>query len=514
MSNLRISNTLLILLLAVTSLFSQKKGTGFVFDLPSLRGTPYKAKLTMKSYKSMPASASLEKYCPTPGDQGQFSTCVAFATGYHMRTIMWARQNGITDRNEIDNRIFSPTYIYEQIKDEGDYDCLAGSNPINAFELLKSLGIPTLSTLPYNCGGEVNVEAMLEGMDFRISDYQILFYPEEPDNQVKINSVKKALSEGYPVMLGSMVPESFYTTGPLWVPQPTDGGPSGQHGLHAMCIVGYDDDKHEGSFRILNSWGTGWADNGFYWVKYEDFANWALVALQAYQPSVQSEPESEPVVNNEPEPPLDQWPTPEPLPTPDPEDVVLKGSVEFMQNTGTLMPAYRVLTRNLIVEDEDADDKPVYQEDLVAYRMDRAYPSGTKFRFFITTNTESYIYAFATDLSGKVNKILPFDDNMSPHIGSNSTVAFPSETKIVKMDTNPGTDYMLILYSPEPLDATQMLYQMNKASGGLSAKIYAALGNKLMLPSDVNYNLNEIGFEVNGAKTGTVVPLMVEITHQ
>jgi hypothetical protein len=36
---------------------------------------------------------------------------------------------------------------------------------------------------------------MFEGMDFRISDYQILFYPEEPENQVKINSVKKALSE-------------------------------------------------------------------------------------------------------------------------------------------------------------------------------------------------------------------------------------------------------------------------------------------------------------------------------
>ncbi len=103
---------------------------------------------------------------------------------------------------------------------------------------------------------------------------------------------------------------------------------------------------------------------------------------------------------------------------------------------------------------------------------------------------------------------------MSPHIGPSSTVAFPSETKIVKMDANPGTDYMLILYSPAPLDAKQMLLQMNNTSGGLSAKIHSALGNKLMLPNDVKYSLNEIGFEVNGAKMGTVVPLMVEITHQ
>ena len=521
----RISATIFMLLVATTALFSQPKGTGFIFDKPSLRGIPYKPKLTLKSYKSMPVSASLEKYCPTPGDQGQFGTCVAFATGYHLRTILWAKQHSVTDQSMIDQAVFSPSYIYEQIKDEGDDDCLGGSNPVNAFELMKTMGVSSIQTTPYNCGGEVGFDAMLEGMDFRISDYQILFYPDEPDNQVKINSVKKALSEGYPVMLGFTVPESFYTSSQLWEPQPTDGGPSGQHGQHAMCMVGYDDNKYGGAFRILNSWGTGWADGGFFWVKYDDFANWALVALQAYPPAM--EPDPEPVVNNEPEPEPEPAPTPtptptptpaptpEPLPTPEPEDVVLMGSVEFTQNTGSPMPASRILTRNLVVEEENGGgSEPGYKEDLVAYRMDNAYPSGTKFRFFITTNTESYIYAFATDLTGKVNKILPFDDNMSPHIGPNSTVAFPSETKVVKMDANAGTDYMLILYSPEPLDARQMLLQMNNTAGGPSAKIHAALGNKLMLPSDVKYSLNSIGFEVNGAKTGTVVPLMVEITHE
>jgi Papain family cysteine protease/Domain of unknown function (DUF4384) len=515
MSNQRISKTVLLLLLAATSLFSQKKGTGFVFDLPSLRGTPYKAKLTMQSYQSMPTAASLEKYCPTPGDQGQYGTCVAFAAGYHLRTILWAKQYKVSDRSMIDQAVFSPTYIYEQIKDEGDNECMAGSNPVNAFELMKTMGVSSIQTVPYTCGGEVGFDAMLEGMDFRISDYQILFYPEEPENQVKINSVKKALSEGYPVLLGFTVPESFYKSGPLWEPQSTDGGPSGQHGLHAMCIVGFDDNKHGGAFRIMNSWGSDWADGGFFWVKYDDFAQWALVALQAYPPAVVEE--EEPVVDNDPPAPTPtptpNPPKPEPLPTPEPADVVLSGNVEFVTNTGAPMPAGRVLTRNLVVEDEDEGQEP-YKEDLVAYRMENAYPSGTKFRFFITTNTESYIYAFATDLTGKVNKILPFDDNMSPHIGPNSTVAFPSEKKVVKMDANPGTDYMLILYSPAPLDANQMLLQMNNTAGGLSSKIYAALGNKLMLPSDVKYSLSAVGFEVNGGKTGTVVPLMVEITHQ
>lgn len=131
----------------------------------------------------------------------------------------------------------------------------------------------------------------------------------------------------------------------------------------------------------------------------------------------------------------------------------------------------------------------------------------------ISTNTECYIYAFATDLSGKVNKILPFADNMSPHIGSNSTVAFPSETKVVKMDQNPGTDYLLILYSQQRLNADEILTTMNGLQGGLTQKIRKALGDKLILPADINYHSNDIGFDLKANYKGTVVPLMAEITH-
>lgn len=487
-----------------------KKGTGLVVDMPSLRGTPYKAKLTLKSYKSVPAAASLEKYTPVPGDQGQYSTCVAFATAYHLRTILWAKQNNITDKSKLNEHIFSPTFVYEQIKDDGDNDCQGGSNPIMAFELLKNLGVSTLRTMPYNCGGSVGTDAMLEGFDFRISDYQVLFLPEGYDNDTKINTTKKSLAEGYPVMLGFVVPESFYTAETLWEPQSTDDGPSGAHGRHAMCVVGYDDNKYDGAFRVMNSWGSSWGDGGFVWIKYKDYADYSILGLQAY-PAVQEEPAPEP--DPAPSPAPEPKPVPKPLPTPEPKDVVLKGKVEFTLNTGETMTANRILTRNLIVEEENGGNQTNLKEDLVAYRMDNAYTSGTKFRFFITTNTESYIYAFATDKTGVINKILPFDDLMSPHIGPNSTVAFPSETKIVKMDSNPGTDYLLILYAPEPLNTQLLLAAMNNTPGGLSAKVSAALGDKLMLPSDVRYQLNEIGFEVNGAKTGTVVPLMVEITH-
>ena len=62
--------------------------------------------------------------------------------------------------------------------------------------------------------------------------------------------------------------------------------------------------------------------------------------------------------------------------------------------------------------------------------MQNSYHSGDKFRFYINIDKEAYIYAFATDLSGKVNRILPYDDMISTHVGANSVVAFPSDTKL------------------------------------------------------------------------------------
>lgn len=486
---------LVLTMFCIGQVSAQPRPTGMVFDPPSLRTIPYKAKLTTDSYTAMPASASLEKYCPTPGDQGRYGTCVAFATAYHMRTILHTKlqseiAGGSMAKINPNTAIFSPTFVYEQIKEKEDTDCQYGTNPVDAFILMKKSGVARLSTLPYSCGASIKSDAKQEGMNFRITDYQILYSFNETDDNLKINATKKALSEGYPCMLGFEVAESFYSPkGDVWKEASTDAGGTGKHSQHAMCIVGYDDKKYGGAFRVLNSWGTSWGDKGFIWIPYKDFAKYSLIVIQAYGPSA-----------------------PKPGPGKPDENLInvsLKGRVSFETNTGENMTAVKVPGSSLVTENKTANK----QEELVAYKMEKAYTSGTRFRFKITTSTECFIYAFATDLSGKVNKILPFADNMSPHIGSNSTVAFPSETKVVKMDQNPGTDYLLILYSQERLDAEEILTTMNGLQGGLTQKIRAALGNKLILPADINYHSNDIGFDLKTGHKGTAVPLMVEIKH-
>ena len=38
-----------------------------------------------------------------------------------------------------------------------------------------------------------------------------------------------------------------------------------------MTIVGYDDEKQ--AFKIMNSWGKGWGEEGYMWLNYEGFKN-------------------------------------------------------------------------------------------------------------------------------------------------------------------------------------------------------------------------------------------------
>jgi hypothetical protein len=131
----------------------------------------------------------------------------------------------------------------------------------------------------------------------------------------------------------------------------------------------------------------------------------------------------------------------------------------------------------------------------------------------VTTNSRAYLYAFASDLTGKITKILPFDDNMSPMIGRDSTIAFPSERKVVRMDDQPGTDYLLMLYSDEPLGIDSLIESINSYEGTLSVKISRALGQRMIDQKFIQYDDDGIGFAVQENTTGHVVPLMVEIVH-
>ncbi|CAN5393780.1 hypothetical protein BH11BAC3_BH11BAC3_02890 [soil metagenome] len=524
----KLTCVLIVLFFYIAS--SAQYSTGANFNPVTIEATPQKVQLSYRSFAALPASYSLEPFCPTPGNQGNHGTCTAFANGYAVATILYAKTHNITDKAIINKYAFSPSFLYEQIKGKDDKDCQNGSDPIQALVTIIQGGDALLKTVPYQCGSTITQTAKDEAINYKAKDATILYiakgiiaedkYYHEPAEF--INSVKKALSEGCPVSGGFHIPQSFFKiSSAIWTSDPTEVQKDWKHNGHAMAIVGYDDNKAGGAFRIINSWGSTWADGGFVWMKYADFTRYCVMAMQVF-----ADPNTlPPVENSQPKPSPNPAPTPQPTPTPKPQDqtFTLSGDVEFRLNTGDNMPIIKTSTRNLTVE----DDEPAAKEDLVAYKMAETYSSGTKFRFYMNVDKEAYVYAFASDLTGKVNLILPFTDNISTLVGSNSTIAFPSDTKVIKMDENKGRDYLLILYSATKLDAKAMAEKMNSMKGALSDKIKILLGNKLIDKSKVEYAKDKVGFSTKKLSTrnltvtdddipttGTVVPLMVEIKHQ
>lgn len=531
---------ILFFLMCTTPLLAQQHSTGAVFNAATIAATPQKVNLSFRSFRGLPESVSLEQYCPTPADQGNHGTCVAFANAYAVATILYAKTHQITDKALINKYAFSPTYLYEQIKAATDADCQAGADPISAIIAMIKGGDALFKTVPYHCGVNITEQAKTEAVNYKVQDAAILFAAKgmmTDDKYVKsdedmVSSVKKALAEGSPVSAGWHIPESFFRIkSAVWYPDANEAAKDWKHNGHAMAIVGYDDHISGGAFRIMNSWGTAWADKGFVWIRYVDFPNWCKLALQVFgdpnslAPNDVPKPEPVPIPQPTPQPEPKPVPQPTPKPIPETPTFALSGSMEFKLNTGDDMPVTKISTRNLTVEDDTKDAK----EDLVAYTMMNTYTSGTKFRFFMNVDNPAYVYAFATDLTGKVNRILPFDDMVSTHVGAGSTIAFPSDTKVIQLDEQKGVDYLLILYSAQKLDATDITDKMNAMKGGLSHKIKTVLGNKLIDKSNIQYAGDKVGFsskklstrnlkvtDDDPAKptTGSVVPLMVEIKHQ
>ena len=103
------------------------RGTGEIIDLVALAKAPQKINISERSFANLPTKFSLEQYMPTPGDQEQYGTCVAWAVGYGVSTILYAKTHGLTDKRIINKYASSPTFLYKLVKLPTDNDCQGGA---------------------------------------------------------------------------------------------------------------------------------------------------------------------------------------------------------------------------------------------------------------------------------------------------------------------------------------------------------------------------------------------------
>lgn len=348
-----------------------------------------KAPLATRSFANLPAQVSYEQYCPSVGDQGKQETSVAFATAYYLRTIMEGKEQQVTKKAELDQARFSPTFVYDKIRDTKDVTCQGGGTIEEALNVLKTDGVPRLKSLGYPlCNQAIPPAVQKEAAHFRIGDFQQLFTDQTPAEE-KVMAVRKALADGNPVVVGIGAPLSFEEARAVWEPAPNEKVGDALYN-QAICVIGYDDKQHGGAFRIVNSWNIGWGERGFCWIPYSYFGKFTLNAFQVYGAAAGDPISNAITVTNKEKKETDDN---------------RRGSAELKLNNGTSMDVTRQASRDLkVVSDESTPT------DIRPYRIIQAYESGTRFKFFLNNSENAYVYALTTHKNGELVKLFPSDE--------------------------------------------------------------------------------------------------------
>lgn len=231
---------------------------------------------TMISHRGLASSADLSSDMPPVMNQGQQNSCVAFSVAYYTRSYLEKKKRGWNYDAPVaggqGERVFSPAFVYNQInggKDNGSYFN-------QALDLVTARGAAPWKAMPYSPSDyrtQPSRQALDAAVAYRSDSYRRLPF----DN---LDAIKSELAEGRPVIFGIAIDDKFYNLKKEVYDQ--TGGQT--YGGHAMTLVGYDDSKRsprgdKGAFKIINSWGKEWGDNGFGWISYRQ---WVVMRPYAY----------------------------------------------------------------------------------------------------------------------------------------------------------------------------------------------------------------------------------------
>ncbi|MFO7446791.1 MAG: C1 family peptidase [Ignavibacteriaceae bacterium] len=248
---------LLIILGYSLSVFSQQHGTGLIFaDEDDYKDIPLASAPMMGT---LPAQKDLSGWFPPAGNQGMQSSCVGWAVAYGLKSYQEAVERKRRPTNNLST--FSPSYIYNQIKLGG---CDQGSHIEQALNLLRQEGVAKFSDFPYSeysCSTSPGNEIKSKARPFTIADWRRVDFR----NQIE---VKSQIVKGFPIVIGMYVDDGFQNLTGDNIYYSRSGM---ERGGHAMVVVGYDDSKQ--AYKVFNSWGTDWGNNGFGWISYSIFEN-------------------------------------------------------------------------------------------------------------------------------------------------------------------------------------------------------------------------------------------------
>ncbi|MBL7814577.1 MAG: C1 family peptidase [Saprospiraceae bacterium] len=418
---------------------------------------------------------SLKPYCPKVGNQGETQTCVPWAIGYAAMSILQAVENNWKDRpDKINEFAYSTYFAYNQLVDK-KRDCQVGLKIREVIELIQNKGNITaqeFDTRSDVCGKTVSMELQEKAITNRICN------PLSLNNILpssKINNVKTALLQEKPVVICLSINKSFekISESGVWNPKSDNS----YRGIHAVCIIGYDDGKS--AFEIMNSWGEEWGNNGFAWIKYDDFVQYCA---EAY-------------------------------------------TFSLNHGTGKLLSSKVYLRYPSVMSGNDIHFdtlKVQYDASRKVYDIkQKTIEVGAIIQPFIAQTTkESYLYVFSYDAVQNITVHWPRNQkvvtqNESPIIATTKIeLAIPSESSAIQL-SKIGTEYFCFLWSNEPIvDFNDLLISLKNKTNTLTwDNINAFFKEKIPPLSTIRYEKQKIGFSTYQEKT-CIVPIIIRLNVQ
>lgn len=247
------------------------KGMGFIPLNINFENSALINKVTQQYGAALPSSVDLSTRIPPVGDQGSVGSCVCWATGYYYKTYQEARERGWSVNDS--KHQFSPSFLWNNH---------GGGQFFLSQEMIRGFGVPTVSSFP-SIETATKPSHFTEAAQYKSANYTALFIKQtnivgsmfvgKYGNNTKV--LKSWLASGDVLVIGLPILNSFYDyiSGVYNVKDPMTDAFSG---LHALCVVGYDDSMK--AFRAVNSWGSGWGENGYVWLGEDFVKNYVMEA--------------------------------------------------------------------------------------------------------------------------------------------------------------------------------------------------------------------------------------------
>jgi hypothetical protein len=445
--------------------FAQTFPRGAVLDPVLYDSLPQKAVQVSKAYETLPQTVSLKSFAPFAGDQGDYGTCVAWSSAYAARTILESVTLNRQDRLLSTANVFSPNFVYKSLfifnGQPDDPEGEGGAAVAWALTFMRDKGpVKMLELEKQTDFKRIPLSLFTNSRAYPIAEYATLFRSDTQNPAIKIQMVKKSLTESKPVIIGMNCPDSFFSASDVWYPSES---PLWDYGGHSVCVVGYDDTR--GAFEVQNSWGTGWGNAGFIWLPYADFVEEAYGITEnpgLYENAIEYAGFAE---------------------------IQVRGSEAGM---------------------------PVSLQDGY-YQTRESYTSGTMFRYLMGNSKPAYVYAFAADDSNAPpTQIFPMaGSNVSPLLDyTENIVAFPGEFSWIQLDKRPGTDYLVVLYSKRALNIATIRDRFARERGTFPERVARAVGSNYIPFRQANYEKDKLAFTAQSVNANAVFGLLLAIKHQ